>query len=545
MNRHGWTHQTEEIPARLLLVDDRPENLLALEAVLAPLGHTIHAASSARDALRLALAYDFAVILLDVQMPGIDGFETARLLKERKSSAVTPIIFLTASNTDPRDQFSGYAAGAVDYMAKPFDPELIRAKVEVFVELHRARELNRKEHAALVAEQVARASAERAREQMEHLVEGLGDAFLGVDANHGIIYANSKAEQLLRAPRHALLGTKVGAALERVDADVQIEELQAVLDTGKSGCVELVFNAPRRIFDATVYASPGEWSLFLRDVTDQRAAENSLRAAEERLQKASRMEAVGQFAGSIAHDFNNILAIVGTSADFLAQEQQPGSAAAEDLKEIHAAVDRGAALVQQLMKFSRGGLSDTVSDVNRVLAEFEPLLRRLVGSGVRVFVSEGRNVPRVRLAPTMIEQILLNLAANARDAMKDGGKLTIQTSRVTRDSQRDGKAGAFAEISVTDTGSGMDETMREKAFEAYFTTKGTTGGTGLGLATVHGIVEQAGGMIELDSSVGQGTTFRIYLPATDTPPVWDAPGGTLPLTLGGRSGERAARKKIA
>ena len=544
-NRTRQIHHADGFPARLLLVDDRPENLLALEAVLAPLGHEVHAASSAKDALRLALAHDFAVILLDVQMPGIDGFETARLLKERKSSALTPIIFLTASNTDPRDQFTGYAAGAVDYIAKPFDPELIRAKVEVFVELYKARELQRKEHAALVAEQVARTSADRARQRMEHLVEGLGDAFVGVDANHRITYANSKAEQLLAAPRHALLGTRVTAAMQRADSSVDVEELQAMLEGGNSGCVELVFSSPPRIYDVTVYASPSERSLFLRDVTAQRTAEDNLRSAEARLQKANRMETVGQFAGSIAHDFNNILTIIGTSADFLAQDLRAGTEAANDLKEIRAAVHRGAALVKQLMKFGRGGEGAAVSDVNGVLAEFEPLLRRLVGSAIRVSVIEGNDVPLVRVAPTMVEQILLNLAANARDAMQPGGRLTIRTSRVARDADREGRPRTFAEISVTDTGSGMDEAMREKVFDAYFTTKEPSGGTGLGLATVHGIVAQAGGMIELDSAVGGGTTFRIYLPSIDTQPMSDAPDGGLRFRASGRSRPRDERKKIA
>ena len=539
------TRAADELPARLLLVDDRPENLLALEAVLAPLGHEIHAASSAKDALRLALAHDFAVILLDVQMPGIDGFETARLLKERKSSARTPIIFLTASYTDRRDQFTGYAAGAVDYIAKPFDPELIRAKVEVFVELYKARELHKKEHAALVAEQVARTSAERARKRMEHLLEGLGDAFLGVDANHRITYANSKAEQFLQAPRHALLGASVAAAVRRADSSADVEELQRVLEAGTSDCIELVLGQPHRIYDVTVYASPSERSLFFRDVTAQRIAEDALRSAEERLQKANRMETVGQFAGSIAHDFNNILTIIGTSADFLAQELQPGTEAANDLKEIRAAVHRGAALVKQLMKFSRGGDAAGVSDVNGVLIEFEPLLRRLVGSAIRVSVVEGSGVPLVRVAPTMVEQILMNLAANARDAMQPGGKLTIRTSRVTRDAGRDDRGRTFAEISVTDTGAGMDEAMREKVFDAYFTTKEPSGGTGLGLATVHGIVDHAGGMIEVDSTVGGGTTFRIYLPAIDAQPMSDAPDGSLRFRAGGRSRGPDERKKIA
>lgn len=540
------SRQADGQPARLLLVDDRPENLLALEAVLLPLGHELHQASSAQDALRLALTHEFAVILLDVQMPGLDGFETARLLKERKSSSVTPIIFLTASNTDPRGQFIGYAAGAVDYIAKPFDPEVIQAKVEVFVELYKARESNRKEHAALIAEQVARTSAERARERMEHLLEGLGDAFLGVDPNHCITYANSKAEQLLAAPRHALLGMKVRDAIERVDPSVHAEDLQAVLEIGGSGCVELVFHAAHMRYEARVFSSPNERSLFLRNVTEQRTAEDNLRRAEERLQKANRMEAVGQFAGSIAHDFNSILTIIGTSADLLEREVQSGTEASRDLKEISAAVNRGAALVKQLMAFSRGGEAASVSsDVNGVVADFEPLLRRLVGSAVRVEVIEGRGVPLVRVAPTLIEQILMNLAANARDAMRSGGRLTIRTSRVTVAPPDVPQPSAYAEISVTDTGSGMDEGMREQVFEAFFTTKRPGEGTGLGLATVHGIVEQAGGIIEVDSALGRGTTFRIYLPGAETPPREDESDSGLRLSAAGPSAERVGRKKIA
>jgi signal transduction histidine kinase len=537
---------SDEQPARLLLVDDRPENLLALEAVLLPLGHEIHRASSAGDALRLALTYEFAVILLDVQMPGTDGLATARLLKERRSSAVTPIIFLTAGDTDPRAQFTGYAAGAVDYMAKPFDPEVLRAKIEVFVELFRARDLNRREHSALVAEQVARTSAERARQTMEHLLEGMGDAFLGLDSNQCITYANRKAEEFLLTPRHTLLGMRVRAAIERVDPDVVVDELQSALDGNNGTCVELVFPTLRRTYEATIYTSPQERSLFMRNVTEQRTAEANLRSAEEKLQKAHKMEALGQFAGSIAHDFNNILAIITSCSDLLAQSATAGGEPLEDVREIRNAADRGAALVKQLMAFSRGRPeSPSTTDVNRVVSDFAPLLHRLVGSSIRVSLVRGSDVPPVRLAPTLIEQILLNLAANARDSMGSGGILTIRTLRVTMDLGRNGSPGTYAGIVVTDTGSGMTDDMRARVFEAFFTTKGPGQGTGLGLATVHGIVEQAGGMIEVDSEVGRGTSFRIYLPATEESGPTGTATGSRDRFSAVRPGPHVARKKIA
>lgn len=538
---------SDEQPARLLLVDDRPENLLALEAVLIPLGHEIHRASSADDALRLALSYEFAVILLDVQMPGTDGFEAARLLKQRKSSSVTPIIFLTANYSDPRDQFSGYAVGAVDYISKPFDADVIRAKVGVFVELFQARERNKKEHAALVAEQVARTSAERAREKLERLLEELGDAFLGFDAAQCITYANRKAEEFLGAPRHTLLGMRVRSAIESVDPSVSADELQAALDAGQGTSVEVQFPARHKTYEATVYTSRHERSLFMRDVTEQRNAEASLRSTEEHLQKAHRMEAVGQFAGSIAHDFNSILTIISSCSDFLVEDFKRDGEPPQDLKEIRDAADRGAALVKQLMSFSRTQPAvESCSDVNTVISNFEPLLHRLVGAYITVSLVLGKAVPDVDLAPTHIEQILLNLAANARDAMPSGGILTIETSHVTLDVDNDGAHRSYACIEVADTGVGMDEELRDKVFEAFFTTKDSAHGTGLGLATVHGIVERANGTIEVDSESGRGTSFRIYLPKSgDGEPMGRGASDSTGRIALVRNAKSAAPRKIA
>ena len=518
-------------PARLLIVDDRPENLMALEAVLQPLGHEIHRASSGDEALRLCLTTEFAVILLDVQMPGTDGLTTAQLLKERKASSVTPIIFLTASYNGPRDQFSGYAAGAVDYIAKPFDPEVVRAKVAVFVELFQARERNRREHAALIAEQVARTTAERVRERLEHLLEGMTDAFIGFDPAHRIIYVNQRAEKLLGAPRHALMGMRVMKAIEGIGPDVVVGRLPEILDAGSTTCVELSLPSQRRTFEATVYTSRCERSLFLRDVSEQRNAEASLRRAEEQLQAAHRMEAVGQFAGSIAHDFNNILTIIGSYADFLIEDVKAKGMSLDDLQEIRMAADRGGALVRQLMAYSRTPGSTSRSDVPQVIAAFEPLLRRLVGASVALSFRFDDEVPEVGLAPTLIEQILLNLAANARDAMPSGGTLSIEGVRAMREWEP-GRARPCALIAVTDTGTGMDDETMERMFDAFFTTKEQGKGTGLGLATVNGIVEQAGGIVEVDSSVGRGTTFRIYLPAID------AEDGDLRVRVGTEAAQR-------
>ena len=255
----------------------------------------------------------------------------------------------------------------------------------------------------------------------------------------------------------------------------------------------------------------------------RRMAEEALHVSEEQLRHAQKMEAIGRLAGGVAHDFNNILtAIIGHTE--LAQEHVGVNAAARrSLQEIAAAAQRAASLTRQLLAFSRRQvLNPRPLDLNAVVREMEDMLRRLIGADIDLRIQLDTAIGTVQADPTQIEQILLNLVVNARDAMPDGGVLTIATGD-REGAQAAGDLNAtlhdrYTTLTVSDTGCGMDEATRSRIFEPFFTTKGLGKGTGLGLAMVHGIVQQSGGIVDVLSRPGEGAAFTVLLPTVEERP---------------------------
>jgi nitrogen-specific signal transduction histidine kinase/CheY-like chemotaxis protein len=246
------------------------------------------------------------------------------------------------------------------------------------------------------------------------------------------------------------------------------------------------------------------------DVTERRRL-------EERLTQAEKMEAIGRLAGGVAHDFNNLLTVISGYTELLLA--RPETTGREQLGEIAHAAEQAAALTRQLLAFSRRQvLHPRVLDVDAIVAGMEPMVRRIIGDDVNVGVRLAGNLPSVMADRSQLERVILNLAANARDAMPDGGRLTIETAAVDLDedyvaSRGDGTPGPNVLLAVSDTGVGMSEEVQRHLFEPFFTTKAPGAGTGLGLATVFGVVKQSGGTIYVYSEEGRGTTFKIYLPA--------------------------------
>jgi PAS domain S-box-containing protein len=260
---------------------------------------------------------------------------------------------------------------------------------------------------------------------------------------------------------------------------------------------------------------------FVNDVTDQRIAQDEKEKMEVQFQQSQKMEAVGRLAGGIAHDFNNLLTIITGYSDLALAKTSPNDPLHQDLAEIKSAGDRAGALTRQLLIFSRQQVVEPQTvDVKKLMDNVEHMLRRLIGEDIELAVSTDPGVGAVEADPGQLEQVLMNLAINARDAMARGGRLTIETTQVRLDEDYahdhlEVTPGHYVMVAVSDTGHGMDEDVRSKIFEPFFTTKDTGKGTGLGLSTVYGIVTQSGGHVSVYSEPGHGSTFKVYLPRSD------------------------------
>ncbi|MBI4212831.1 MAG: response regulator [Chloroflexi bacterium] len=307
---------------------------------------------------------------------------------------------------------------------------------------------------------------------------------------------------------------------------------------------ESVFPAGRRFGEVTVtpyFDARGVCTqLFgaVRDVTARKEAEQALQRSQEQLTQAQRLESIGLLAGGVAHDFNNLLTAIMGFSDLISEDLPPDSHSRPYLNEIRAAGERAATLTRQLLAFSRRQpLQPTVLDLNSVVTNIERLIKRVIGEHIDFATVLDHNLSLVEADPGQIEQVILNLVINARDAMTKGGKLTIETANAELDesyvSQHVGvTVGPYVMLVVSDTGTGMDKETQARIFEPFFTTKEPGRGTGLGLSTVYGIVKQSGGNIWVYSEPMQGTTFRIYLPRVDQAAAPSAPSTPAALPRG-------------
>ena len=356
------------------------------------------------------------------------------------------------------------------------------------------------------------------------LAETVEDHIFVVNRDFRLDYVNSAGAQQFGVSPEKMIGSFLDDWFPPDVLAHQKPALRRVFETGQSVYTEDVFTfGQRRVWLSTrlvpVRADGTNVTAVLglsRDISERRHI-------EERLREAQKMEAIGRLAGGVAHDFNNLLTAILGYTELLRDQVPDNGTARADLDEVRTAAQRAAELTRQLLAFGRRqSLRPETLDLNSRVLGFEKMLRRLIGEDIDISVRLAPDLWNTEADPGQIDQVILNLAVNARDAMPGGGRITIATANVEVPSGEPPVdallgAGRWVQLAMADTGAGMDAATRERLFEPFFTTKEQGRGTGLGLATVYGIITQSGGHIQVDSRPGSGTTFRIWLPRVDAP----------------------------
>ena len=527
----------ELVTAKILVVDDDRRNLMAVEEMLRSPGTEIVLAESGEAALRKVLKEDFAVILLDIQMPDLDGYEVASMVRSRPRSARVPILFLTAFNKDDMHIFRGYTAGAVDYVFKPIEPLVLRSKVDVFVDLYRKTEEIRRqaeeerrllvENLRVRGEKLKAEQALRRRDEQQSLVLRSLPIALYTTSTHDnqrrLNFTDESIERISGFGPEAFLADQDfwASRLHPDDRGRVLDELKSIAD---AGAVTLEYRwrcadeTERHFFDQAVLirdedGSPREVFGIWFDITERKQL-------EQNLLHASKLEAVGRLTGGIAHDFNNMLSVVIGNLDLLRKTVDGDAKAARRVRLAMDGAQRCADLTNRLLAFSRRQpLQASTLDPQEIMPNMVELLRRTLGERISVELEMHPGIWPVRVDRSQLESALVNLAVNARDAMPDGGRLIIDVrNRHMSEEVSPQPSGITSEcvaISVVDTGTGMPPAVLQRVFEPFFTTKESGKGTGLGLSMVYGFVQQSGGQIEVDSAPGDGTTIRIFLPRAE------------------------------
>jgi two-component system cell cycle sensor histidine kinase/response regulator CckA len=501
-------------PLRVLFAEDSEDDALLLERELRRAGYDlIWERVDTAAAMQAALdRHSWDLVLGDYNMPHFSGTAALALLCERGLDV--PFIFV--SGTIGEDMaVAAMKAGAHDYVMKTNLKRLAPAVERELREAEVRRQRRIAQEAVVDREEALRQSEERFSKAFQASPLGIAIATL---ADERYLDANQAMLTMLGYARAELIG-HTGAELgiwndpgdraqvaEHIRAGRPLRDFEAFI-RAKRGGLRCVLASAERIDLA------GEQCVLLlfHDISERKRLEDQFRQAQK-------MEAIGRLAGGVAHDFNNLLTVIMSYADLLRTDLAANARARADVEEICKAAEGAAGLARQLLAFSRRQvLQPQLLDLNVVVTNTERLLRRLIGEDVTLGTVLAPELSPVHADPGQLEQVIMNLGVNARDAMPEGGRLTIETASVALVPEGPvgdpSHTGPYVVLSVSDTGVGMDEDTRAHIFEPFFTTKELGKGTGLGLATVYGIIEQSGGFIRVSSEVGLGTIFRVYLPA--------------------------------
>jgi PAS domain S-box-containing protein len=517
-------------PARVLVVDDDEANLLAIRTVIEDLAE-VETAKSGEEALRHLLKSEFAVILLDVYMPGMDGYETAQAIRGREQTKRIPIVFLSAVNKEKEHLIRGYSMGAVDYVFKPVEAVVLRSKIAVFVDLFTMRqEIERKaEQEQKLLDANLKVNAERLEiEQALRLAEQRQAAI--IESLPIVLYMEDsddcpRVPQFVGGNLQSLTGyglAEVAAApdlwADRLHPDDTARALEALAERKRTGTMATEYRwrcadgSYKHFLDQAVRLRDGaggaRYAGTLLDVSDRKEL-------EEQLLQVRKMDAIGKLTGGIAHDFNNLLAAVLGGIGLIERRVPLG----EDQKKILAmtrrAAEQGSDLVGRLLSFARRQqLQPAEIEIAALKATVTDLLAHTLGGLVRLEWQAADDVWCPYADSAQLELALVNLIINARDAMPRGGtiKVTARNAQAASGNTLGLRRGDYVVLAVADSGSGIPADLLEQVTEPFFTTKEVGKGTGLGLSMVYGFARQSGGAIDIASTVDEGTTVEIWLP---------------------------------
>jgi PAS domain S-box-containing protein len=497
----------DRLPLRVLIVEDSHDDAATLIDVLEDGGYAVTSERVATgETMRRALADDsWDIVVTDYRLVDFSAIQAIELL--RSSGRDLPVIIVSKAIGD-ESAVMALNAGASDFLVKGRLARLVPAVHRALRDVSQHREHERAVEALRVSEAQFRSLVERA-------VFG--------------IYQSTLEGRFLRvnAALVAMLGYESPADLAAVplpsvyaDSSVRREIVRRTIEQGHITGVEAIWlrkngDEIRVRLNGRLTRQRHDDELLLDVIVEDITEQHRL---QEQLRQSTKMEAIGQLAGGVAHDFNNMLTAILGYAELLTEQIGPDKPIGQDLREIQRAAERAAVLTRQLLAFSRKQvLAVKPLDLSAVARQLEPMLKRLLGEQIRVETRLADQLVPVMADAAQLEHLLINLSVNARDAMMQGGTLTISTTNVFLDAafarRHPGAAiGSHASLSVTDTGSGMAPEVQARIFEPFFTTKEIGRGTGLGLSAVYGTVKQLGGYIGVDSEIGRGSTFTIYLP---------------------------------
>jgi len=527
-------------PARILIVDDEPHDRQLLEVMLAPAGFQLRTAAGGEEALAIAARELPDLILLDVMMPGMDGFQVVTRIKGNLATKNIPVIMVTALD-DRNARMLGLNAGAEDFLTKPVDRAELSVRVRNLLRLKAYGDYYDK-YSQMLEGEVGSRTADLV--ESERLYRSTFDAapvgivHVGLDGRW--LRVNQRLCDLLGYSHEELQGPTVQELIQSEEVPGEAESLRRMA-AGTLHRHVVDEKRYRRRDGSFVWArvnmsvhrdADGQSQHFIsviEDITEWRTLEAQVR-------QANKMDAVGQLASGVAHDFNNLLTVILGFAELISSDAAMAEKHARDLGEIIKAAQRATGLTKQLLAFSRQQvLHSAPLDVNGLITEMTAMLGRLIGEDIEVTLSLAPNLPLAFADRGQLEQVVMNLMVNARDAMPGGGSVTIETTDVDLENssfhEEAVMQGHYVMLAISDTGSGMTRETQRRLFDPFFTTKDTGKGTGLGLSTTYGIVKQSKGYIWVYSELGRGTTFKVYLPCSNLDVSFKAagPAATAPL----------------